>query len=133
MSKASQTGHPPDFRVRYRFLLPEEGGRQSIPFQDYRSDFSYDGGDPAVDGILMIHPEFESADGSIFPQDIQVPREGTARMWILLQEMREDVHRKRIRVGVRGYFMEGSHRVAEAEVIEVLGLHTNVGRKWRAG
>ncbi len=33
--------HHYDFRVRYRFLSQEEGGRRNPPFQGYRSDFEY--------------------------------------------------------------------------------------------
>jgi len=46
-------------------------------------------------------------------------------MWILIPEMRAEIHRARIQPGVRGYFMEGGRRVAEAVVTRVIGLHTN--------
>lgn len=33
-------GFKPDFRVKYRFLTEKEGGRKTIPYQAYRSDFA---------------------------------------------------------------------------------------------
>lgn len=117
--------HEPDFRARYKFFSQEEGGRKNLPRQGYRSDFFYDG-DNLKDGIYMIHPEFEDASGNIMLDDkIPVSSEGTARMWIIIPEMRKMVHINKISIGVRGYFMEGSRKVAVAEVIEILGLHSN--------
>ncbi|QHW33228.1 hypothetical protein GZH47_22190 [Paenibacillus rhizovicinus] len=118
--------HPPDFRVNYRFYLTEEGGRRNLPFQGYRSDFSYEGDDIKETGIYMIHPEFEDELGEvIFEDNIQVPQRGTARMWVLIPEMRSEIHKHRIKIGVKGYFMEGSKKVGEMEVIEIMGLYTN--------
>jgi hypothetical protein len=126
MGYAEQRGHPPDFEVRYRFFSTAEGGRLSGPSQQhYRCDWAYEGDDASETGIFMIWPEFMAEDGSIQPEDSQVPLAGIATMWVLVPEMRADVHRRRIRVGVRGFFMEGSHRVAEATVTRVLALHTN--------
>ena len=34
-------------------------------------------------------------------------------MWILVTEMRATVHRDRLRVGVRGHFMEGARRIGD--------------------
>ncbi|MBB3127063.1 hypothetical protein FHS19_001717 [Paenibacillus rhizosphaerae] len=117
--------HEPDFRVRYKFFSQEEGGRKTLPHQGYRSDFFYEG-DNLKDGIYMIHPEFEDATGNIILDDTTpVPLEGTARMWIIFPEMRKRVHINKLRNGVKGYFMEGSRKVATAEVIEILELHSN--------
>ncbi len=46
-------------------------------------------------------------------------------MWVVFPQMRNLVHNSRIKVGTTGYFMEGPRKVAFAEVIEVLGLHSN--------
>ena len=46
-------------------------------------------------------------------------------MWILIPERRAEIHRNRIRVGVQGFFMEGSKKVAEATVTCVVNLHSN--------
>ncbi len=126
MNYADLRRHPADFEVRYRFYTPEEGGRQSGPaWQHYRCDWSYEGDDIAQTGIFMVHPEFTAEDGSVRPEGLPVPWSGTATMWVLVPEMRGQVHQHRIREGVRAFFMEGSHRVAEAFVTRVLALHSN--------
>lgn len=118
--------HPPDFRVKYKFRSVEEGGRRRLPHQGYRADFSYAGDDIKKTGIYAIHPEFEDEEGNIILDDnVPVPSEGTARMWILFPLMRREVHVHRVRVGMFGYFMEGSRKVADAEIIEILGLYDN--------
>ena len=45
-------------------------------------------------------------------------------MWIISPKGRR-IHRDRITNGMKGYFMEGGTRVAECEVIEILGLKSN--------
>lgn len=118
--------HAPDFRVKYRFYTKEEGGRQSnIPFQGYRSDFWYDNPEHSVSYLFMIWPEFENENGEIIHENKKsVSQEGTARMWIIVPE-RRPYHSDKIKVGTKGYFMEGSRKVAECEVIEILGLKSN--------
>ena len=129
MNYEQSRGHPPDFEVRYRFLNSEEGGRQTgPPHQNYRCDWSYEGDDVSL-GIYMIHPEFMAEDGSVFPEGLPVPASGLATMWILTPELRVQIHRVRIHEGAKGYFMEGSRRVAEATVTRVVGLHTNTDRR----
>ncbi len=118
-------GHQPDFLVRYRFFTPEEGGRKSLPFQHIRCDWGYESSELQEEGIYMIWPEFLTSDGSVLPETSEVPMTGLATMWILVPEMRAQVHLSRIREGVRGFFMEGSKRTAEAVVVKVLGLPTN--------
>ncbi|MDB6026789.1 MAG: hypothetical protein JWM68_3012 [Verrucomicrobiales bacterium] len=89
---SEQRGHPADFEVRYRFYKPEEGGRLSGPsWQHYRCDWAYEGDDIAA-GIYMIWPEFISEDGSIQPEGSPVPWSGTATMWILIPELRAQIH-----------------------------------------
>ena len=128
MNYEQRRGYPADFEVHYRFYTPGEGGRQQLPGQHYRCDWSYDGDDVQRVGIFMIHPEFMTADGEVFPEfEVagRVPQEGRATMWILVPEMRGSIHQHRIAVGVRGYFMEGSMRVGEAIVTRIIALHTN--------
>jgi len=126
MNYAELRKHPADFEVCYRFFSREEGGRVSgPPFQHYRCDWAYDGDDTGKTGVYMIHPEFLAEDGSIQPKGVAVPRSGKATMWILSPEMRSKFHCARIRPDVRGFFMEGSRRVAEAVVSRIMGLHTN--------
>jgi hypothetical protein len=117
--------HPQDFDVKYRLYKLEEGGRNQT-FQGYRCDFAYEGDDISQNGIYMIHPEFEDENGNVILNiNEPVNRIGTARMWILVPQMREEIHKYRIRVGTKGYFMEGSRRVGEIEVIKIVGLETN--------
>jgi len=121
LSYRDRTGGEPDFRVRYRFLSQTEGGRSSLPFQHIRSDFLYAEDDPSEDGIWCIWPEFISHDGSVLPEDERVPAEGVADMYVLNAELRPE-HKRRIRVGIKGFFVEGARRTASCEVVEVLGL-----------
>ena len=117
-------GHKADFRVKYRFRKPEKGGRNSgTPYQGYRSDFSIEGEEE--NRLYMIWPEFEDQKGNIITDEqIKVPPSGTARMWIVSNEMRPH-HYEKIKVGTVGYFREGRRKVADCEVIEILGLLTN--------
>jgi hypothetical protein len=116
-------GRSPDFRVRYRTLDREVQRRPQLLFQHIRSDYCYaqpTEGDQ-FENYFMIHPEFESGDGGIISEDEVVPPTGTAGMWILVDEMR-NFHRERIRIGVKGFMMEGPYRLAEIVVIEVVSL-----------
>ena len=118
--------HPQDFNIKYKFYSTEEGGRRLLPRQGYRCDFSYAGDDIKEIGIFAIHPEFEDEEGNIILDNNRpINNSGTARMWILFEEMRERVHKHRIKVGTKGYFMEGSRRVGEVEVTKIVGLFTN--------
>ncbi len=117
-------GHKPDFVVSYRLYSPSEGGRK-VTFQHLRCDFMYEDDDPIADGIFMIHPEFLGEDGQPLGQEAPVPLEGKATMWILIPEMRESVHRSRIKVGVRGYFMEGARKIGKVTVDAIAGLNEN--------
>ena len=116
-----RTGRAPDFRVRYRFLSPAEGGRSTLPFQHIRSDFLYAGDDPSGDGIWCIWPEFVSSDGTVLTEKQPVSSEGAADMYVLSAELRPE-YKRRIHVGTKGFFVEGARRAASCEVIEVLGL-----------
>jgi len=116
--------HPEDFNVRYR-LYPESDGGRKVTYQHLRCDFSYEDEDPAVEGIYMIHPEFLDDVGTPIPDGVPVSLVGTASMWILFPEMRDKVHRVKLTIGTKGYFMEGLRKIGEVEVISVVGLHTN--------
>lgn len=118
--------HPPDFVVRYRFFTAEEGGRKSLPVQGYRSDFAVEE-DFLYDSINLrvIHPEFEDENGTVI-RDVTkpVPMSGTARMWVLFPKSRRR-YRETLHVGMTGYFMEGPKKVAETEIIKIIGLLAN--------
>lgn len=121
-----KTGHPADFKVRYRFLESHEGGRNSLPFPGYRCDFWYFHEEqPNPNSIYMIWPEFEDENGNVIVEsDKPIAREGVARMWIIMPQMRI-FHRNKIIPGLTGYFREASRSVAECQVIEIVGLHSN--------
>lgn len=117
--------HKADFRVRYCFYKEQEGGRKSLPYQGYRSDFWYENLNHIPSEIFIIWPEFENEQGDlILTTEKPVNECGTARMWIIIPERRK-YHKDKIRAGTKGFFMEGSRKVAACEVIEILDLQTN--------
>jgi hypothetical protein len=122
-SYADGSGIGPDFEVSYRFLAPQEGGRQKPPFQHTRWDFLYEGDDSQKDGISMIWPEAVDSNGVILPEG-PIPMSGTAFMFVVVPERRK-YHIERLRPGARGFFVEGPHRVAECTVTRILYLHDN--------
>lgn len=114
-----------DFKIRYRFLTAEEGGRRTgPPSQGYRCDFAYEEDDIAEVEIYMIWPTFEDSNAQILPRGERVAEAGIALMTILNEELRETLHKRRIAPGVKGWLMEGSKRVAELEVTALLALAT---------
>jgi hypothetical protein len=121
LSYRDRVGRRADFRVRYRFLSEQEGGRRSLPRQHIRSDFLYEGDDPIEDGIWCIWPEFLSVEGEVIAEGQQVLAEGFADMYVLNKEMRS-THKPRVQVGTKGYFVEGVTRTGTCEVVEVGSL-----------
>jgi len=115
-----------DFRVKYRFFAVEEGGRKTLPYQGYRPAFWYNNDQSHIPTrTFIIWPEFEDQQGNVIRENSQPVRSsGTARMWIITPQMRA-YHRDKIRPGLNGYLMEGSRKVAECEVLEIVGLNTN--------
>jgi hypothetical protein len=105
---------PPLFRVRYRFLSQEEGGRASLPNQGWRAAFQYEG-QPLVP-YYEVWPLFETANGETLPELASVPAEGTAQMYVLHKEG-IPFHRKMAQPGARCIFVEGNRPVANATVI----------------
>jgi ABC-type uncharacterized transport system ATPase subunit len=116
--------HPPDFIVKYRLYSPQEGGRK-VTCQHLRCDFKYAEDDPDNHTIYMIHPEFLDESGKPVEENIVLPLEGRASMWILMPEMRANVHRTRAKVGVHGHFVEGSRKIGDVEIESIVGLHEN--------
>jgi hypothetical protein len=116
-------GHPADFVVRYRLLTPRDGGRR-VTYQHLRCDFMYEGDEPVTGGIFMIHPEFLDPSGNPIAEDVVVPLEGESSMWILVPQVRS-IHRSRIQVGTKGFFMEGPRKIGRVQVQRVMALHTN--------
>lgn len=117
---------PDDFEATIRILTEAEGGRKTSPFNGIRWDFSY-ADDDAVDQLYMIWPDFFSASGDSLPTDQPLPfsTELSARMTIVVDEMREQVHRARIKPGVEFYCCEGPRRVAIGRITRITGLHND--------
>lgn len=113
-----------DFEATLRILTGSEGGRRTSPFNGIRWDFSY-AEDDSPAPLYMIWPDFLDADGESLPADAPLPLgvELVARMTIVADDMREQVHRARIRPGVAFYCHEGPKRVAVGRVTRVTGLH----------
>ena len=107
----------PDFRARVRFLREEEGGRKSPVRQGYRPDLTYKEGNFE---LFMIWPRFlddalkEKEDGA------EIPAASQANFWIASPELKNEVHRKRIRPGTEFWMREGQKKVAEVVVTDLL-------------
>jgi len=114
---------PDDFEAMIRIFTKSEGGRSTPPFNGIRWDFAYAENQPRGE-VYMIHPDFYDEHGDSLPTDRTLPVgvEMPARMVVIFDEMREQVHRSRIREGVRFYCHEGAKRVAESRVTKITGL-----------
>jgi len=68
----------------------------------------------------MIWPVFFALSGDSLPTDIPLPIgvDLSARMTIVVDEMREQLHRARIEPGIAFYCHEGSKRVAIGRVAQ---------------
>lgn len=115
---------PNDFEVRYRFYSEAEGGRKAQQFfQGYRCDWVYadfEASEPRQ--AWMIWPIFVDESGQFVPENAPVDFEGIPRMMIVDEELRQNIHKDRIRLSVKGFFVEGGKKVAEATVIHVVDL-----------
>ncbi len=109
-----------DFIVAYRFFSPNEGGRKTgNPMQGYRSDFMYSE-DENEKQLWMIWPEFlDEENNIILDKSLRVPDSGKALMWLVNENLLE-LHRGRIKIGLQAFFMEGPHKIAECEVIQIV-------------
>ncbi len=115
-------GHLPDFEVTYRIFSPEEGGRKTPVFQGIRWDFTYE--DYPSEGF-MIYPEIIDVNTKVaIEAEVAIPDYGIATMWILNSRLR-GLHQKRIKLGTRGYFVEGPRKVGVCEVTRIIGLFSN--------
>lgn len=123
-SYAEIRGHAQDFDVHYRLYSKDEGGQEKV-FQHIRCDFAYAEDNIEETGIYMIHPEFLNSNYEPIQEGISVPIEGEASMWIVVPEMRDEVHREKLQIGTKGYFMCGSRKLGEVTVTKIVGLHEN--------
>ena len=113
-----------DFEATIRILTAAEGGRINSPCNGIRWDFAYASDEPA-EHLYMIHPDFYSPSGDSLTTDAPLPLgvDLRARMTIVVDEMREQVHRARMKPGVEFYCHEGSKRVAVGRITRITGLH----------
>jgi translation elongation factor EF-Tu-like GTPase len=113
-----------DFEATIRILTEAEGGRKTSPFNGIRWDFSY-AADDSPEHLYMIWPDFYSATGDSLPKDLPLPLsvDIPARMIIVVDEMRDQVHRSRIKPGIEFYCHEGPKHVAVGRVTRVTGLY----------
>lgn len=118
--------HPhDDFEATVRIYSTAEGGRRTPAFNGIRWDFAYAENHPP-DTLYMIWPDFFAANGQNLPSDQPLPVgvELCARMTVVVDEMRAEVHGGRIAPGVRFFCQEGGRRVAEGVVTRITGLFT---------
>lgn len=112
-----------DFEATIRIYLPDEGGRRTPAFNGIRWDFAYVEGQPP-NTLYTIWPDFFAPGVPSIPANQPLPAgvELSARMLVVADEMRAEVHRSRIVPGVRFFCHEGGLRVAEGVVTVVTGL-----------
>jgi hypothetical protein len=112
-----------DFEAAIRIFREDEGGRKSAPFNGIRWDLNY-AEEPPTGGLYMIWPDFIDEHRQSLPTDKVLPidRRLRARMFIVVDDMRAQIHRSRIQVGTQFFCCEGQHRIAEGEVIKITGL-----------
>ena len=115
---------PDDFEAIVRIFSEGEGGRKTPPFNGIRWDFAY-GSDEGSNQVYMIWPDFFSSSGDSLPTDCPLPIgiELSARMTVVVDEMRAQVHRARIVPELEFYCCEGSKRVAVGRITRITGLH----------
>jgi hypothetical protein len=114
---------PDDFEAVVRIYSQSEGGRMSAPRNGIRWDFAY-AEDQPPGALFMIWPDFHDEAGDSLPIDQPLPidTELRARMTVVSDELRVELHRQRIQKGTRFYCHEGPKRVAEGRVERVTGL-----------
>ncbi|OUS03263.1 hypothetical protein A9Q81_07710 [Gammaproteobacteria bacterium 42_54_T18] len=118
-------GRLPDFEVEYEFSVDPEL-KDVVPCQGMRTDFLYDGDDPQIEGINMIWPELLDGNGDVILDKRILPAsKGTATMWIGMHESRVSIHRNRIQLGTKGYWVFGSKVYAKVIVTKIIGLFEN--------
>ncbi len=119
------SGKQPDFEVKYELIHDPELDKMK-PTQGIRTDFLYEGDNPAIEGIHMIWPEVLNSEGEVITEKSnKIPEKGNALMWILMHESRLKIHRKRLKIGTEGYWVVGSKKVAKVIVTKIHCLFTN--------
>jgi len=113
----------PDVEVEY-VLDKADGLANSKPAQGMRCDFLYEGDDPLKDGTYSIAPELLDKNGEvIIDKTLPMPDKGKAYMWVDRGRNLEVVHKKRLKVGVTGFWVVGPYKLASVTITKIIGLH----------
>jgi len=107
-------GRKVDFTVSYQWL-PDVAQR---PFQGMRCDWTYED-PPNIAEAWMIWPEFLNDAGAPITGDSPIPFAGRAAMYVVADQLRQEVHAARIHVGTTGHFVVGSLAIADAVVVSI--------------
>lgn len=112
-----------DFEATIRILRKNEGGRQTPPRNGIRWDICYSGDDPK-ETLWMVWPDFLDQAGESRPETEELPVDVPlrAKMLVLRDELRAEIHREKAKVGVRFYCHEGPRRVAEGVITKITHL-----------
>ncbi|MCL6274232.1 hypothetical protein M3P19_09435 [Muricauda sp. 2012CJ35-5] len=114
-----------NFEVEYRILGESEGGRRNLPSPGIKWDFSYEHPSHTADDLFMIWPQFLDKNGKVISKSIaQVPQSGSARMWVVSDDMKK-YHKDKIYVGMKAYGMEGPRIVAHYLVTKIVDFAQN--------
>ena len=118
---------PDDFEAEITILTTAEGGRTTPPNNYIRWDFLY--AEEAVeDGIRYgIYPEFLDAIGRPLTGSLALGGRDTARMYIVSDAHRQEVHHARIALDTIFFMMEGRRKVARGQVTKLTGLRDKAG------
>jgi len=122
ISYEKKLGRLCDFIVEYDFIENQQDYQVTLS-QGMRSDFCYE--DDFDSGMIhMIWPEFEDEIGELIKYtDTPILNHGRARMWIMEEEQRSK-HKERLELGQVVFFVAGSHKIAKATVVEIVGLNS---------
>lgn len=109
---ANLTGQNPDFQVNYALKIDKEL-EGIIPYQGMRCDFRYKDENIAY----MVYPEILDKNGEVITNKAkEIGLEGKALMWIFGDK---EPHRKKLFVGMEGYWVVGSYILAEVVVTHI--------------
>lgn len=100
--------HAPDVRVRLRFLSTAEGGRRTLAYSNYRPQFFYNG----------HHYDANHT----YPKEGIAPGDTTEAEITFLSPR---LHQNRIYPGMTFEIYEGTQKVAEGEILQILALEKN--------
>ena len=117
-----RSGEAPDFEVDYCLSI-DDSLKVVFPSQGMRCDFLCAGVEPKTDRIHIIWPEIlDEHRNVILDKSKRIPNMGKAFMWIGDPDARENVHKKRIKVGTKGRWVVGSKTLANVVVTKLIRL-----------